>query len=270
MIITDQFAFIHLHKSGGTFVNKVICELFGSARIIGYHYPLKLLPKKYQHLPILGVVRNPWDFYVSYYTFQKYLINQFNAKYEKLSSTEYNLLIEKGIDPRNGIDILFDFVSQEGTLNFAETTENILKLGTTDSQLDKLLDIMPVELEHRGKLTPIQKEGFRGMNVTRNDLEEIRGTNEGLYTFLFKRMYGDGEVIYFAHMETLRQDLINFLENIGIKMTKPMEEYILKAQSENISQHRFYSKYYSEELKDLVQQQDSFVIKKFLFNFSYQ
>src|SRR5437879_4149254 len=65
MIVTDKFVFVHLPRSGGTFVSEVIRKFFPSAHEIGYHLPRTLLPAEYSHLPVLGAVRNPWDFYVS-------------------------------------------------------------------------------------------------------------------------------------------------------------------------------------------------------------
>ena len=67
MIVTDKFVFVHLPRSGGTFVSDVIRKFFPSAHEIGYHLPRELLPKEYSHLPVLGTVRNPWEFYVSWY-----------------------------------------------------------------------------------------------------------------------------------------------------------------------------------------------------------
>ena len=67
MIVTDKFVFVHLPRSGGTFVTGVIRKFFPSAHEIGHHLPRELLPREYSHLPVLGTVRNPWEFYVSLY-----------------------------------------------------------------------------------------------------------------------------------------------------------------------------------------------------------
>ena len=63
MLVTDKFVFVHLPRSGGTFVYEVVRKFFPSALEIGYHLPRSLLPKEYGHLPVLGTVRNPWEFY---------------------------------------------------------------------------------------------------------------------------------------------------------------------------------------------------------------
>lgn len=268
MIITDKFVFVHLHKSGGTFVGKTILELFPQARQIGYHYPITMIPPEFQNLPVLGVVRNPWDFYVSYYAFQKSLVAKFEAEKGHLSQREYQLLVDRGIDPRNGIDILFDVLSNEGRLDFVQTTTNFLNLGNSAEKLEELLELMPSELGRRGKSTPIQKQDFRGMNVTKNDLEAIRNTGEGFYTFLFKHIYGITTNIYFARMETLRQDLITFLQQVGIEINQSQQEFIQGAARENVSIHKNYISYYTPELENLVREKDALVIKKIAYQFS--
>ena len=44
MIVTDHCVFLHLHKSGGTFVNEFLMRFVPEARQIGYHLPRKLAP----------------------------------------------------------------------------------------------------------------------------------------------------------------------------------------------------------------------------------
>ncbi len=269
MIVTNKFVFIHLHKSGGTFVRKVILELFPDAQQIGYrHYSITMIPQEYQNLPVLGVVRNPWDFYVSYYAFQKSLVAQFEAEKGNLSEREYQSLVDRGIDPRNGIDILFDVLSNEGRLDFVQTTTNLLNLSNKAGRLDELLEVMPTELERRGKSTPVQKQGLRGMHVTRDDLEAIRDTGEGFYTFLFRHMYNFRKSIYFARMETLRKDLITCLQQMDIELNKPQQDLIWGAARENVSTHEKYLSYYTPELENLVRKKDALLINKFTYKFS--
>ncbi len=42
MIATDHIVFLHLHKSGGTFVNEGLLRFVPEARIVGYHLPRHL------------------------------------------------------------------------------------------------------------------------------------------------------------------------------------------------------------------------------------
>lgn len=72
MIVTDKFLFVHLHKSGGTFINQAILNHMPTAKRLGYHLPYRYCPDIYRKLPTLGSVRNPWGFYISFYHFQAY------------------------------------------------------------------------------------------------------------------------------------------------------------------------------------------------------
>jgi hypothetical protein len=70
MIACGRFVFLHLHRSGGTFVNECLLRFVPGAQLIGYHLPRSLIPAGMAALPVLGLVRNPWSYYVSWYSFQ--------------------------------------------------------------------------------------------------------------------------------------------------------------------------------------------------------
>ena len=70
MIVTDRLLFLHLHKSGGTFVNSLLMHCVPSARRIGYHLPYREAPQAFRDRPVVGTVRSPWAYYVSWYHFQ--------------------------------------------------------------------------------------------------------------------------------------------------------------------------------------------------------
>jgi hypothetical protein len=71
MIITDQFVFIHLHKTGGQTLNEIITSCMPNHRVVGYHYPRSMVPVNCTALPVVGMVRNPWAWYVSWYCFNR-------------------------------------------------------------------------------------------------------------------------------------------------------------------------------------------------------
>jgi len=84
MIVTDRFVFLHLHKSGGSFVNECLRRHWPGVREIGYHLPRSLVPAAFAQLPVIGLVRNPWSYYVSWYSFQQQR-SQPNALFQILS-----------------------------------------------------------------------------------------------------------------------------------------------------------------------------------------
>ena len=69
MIVTDRFVFIHLHKTGGQSINDAIASCIPGSRMVGYHFPCADIPAEASDLPVVGIVRNPWDWYVSWYAF---------------------------------------------------------------------------------------------------------------------------------------------------------------------------------------------------------
>ncbi len=73
---------------------------FPDARELGY-LPRSMLPAAHAHLPVLGFVRNPWGYYVSWYSFQR---------------------------QRPQPNLLFRVLSAAGTLDFAATIENMVQL----------------------------------------------------------------------------------------------------------------------------------------------
>src|SRR6476659_9482507 len=142
MIATDRFVFIHLHKSGGSFVNECLLRFFPAARQLGYHLPLSLLPAEYRTLPVLGFVRSPWSYYVSWYAFQS---------------------------QRPRPNALFRCVSDDGALDFEASVRNLVDIGNDPARLGRLLAALP---DHYAAA------GF-GLNLPRFALAPIGGSGLG-------------------------------------------------------------------------------------------
>ncbi|HEY7291232.1 MAG TPA: hypothetical protein VH583_15455 [Vicinamibacterales bacterium] len=65
MLITPWFSFLHMAKTGGSFVQEVLVAQYGDRVTVGYHDPWDRLPQCDQ--PVLMFVRNPWHWYVSWF-----------------------------------------------------------------------------------------------------------------------------------------------------------------------------------------------------------
>ena len=127
MIVTDRFVFLHLDKSGGGLVNESLLRFVLSARSIGYRLPRLLIPAENSHLPVLGFVRNPWSYYVSWYTFQAH---------------------------RPVPNPLFRMLSENGRLDFGATLRNMLDLGSGSPQLNAIIAQLPATYGKRGLNQP--------------------------------------------------------------------------------------------------------------------
>jgi hypothetical protein len=233
MLVTDKFVFLHLPRTGGTFVSHVITKYFPSAREIGYHLPRAALPREYAHLPLLGSIRNPWEFYVSWYHY-----HMANPGYSPLKN------------------FLFCCVSENRTLNFGDTIKNALELAASD-KVDSLIAALPESFDYDRKNIP---------NVTKSSMEEIRGSGVGFYTFRFNQIFGPPDGIFFCRSETLRRDLLAFFEGIGVA-SEALRADIMGEEKKNISDHAHYSRYYTPALAELVSIRDRQVIDRFGFRF---
>lgn len=229
MIVTDRFVYLHLHKSGGTFVNECLLRFFPAAKRLGYHLPRSLIPKQLSALPMLGFVRNPWAYYVSWYAFQS---------------------------QRAQPNALFRVVSENGKRDFSGTIGNLLALASNDAMLDRVLDDLPREYVNRG------------LNLPAFALEPIRGSGLGFYSYLYRYMYGEPDPsLFVGRTESLRTDLLHFLTRIGVEVSAPMRQFVLEQGPRNTSSHGAWREQYSAALAAEVASRDRHVTERFDYRF---
>lgn len=234
MLATDKFVFLHFPHAGGTFVYEIIKNFFPTAVEIGYHLPRSLMPKEYAHLPILGTVRNPWDFYVSWYHFQ---------------------ISNQGYSPSK--NALFCCVSEDRRLDFVQTIRNALDLGANEEKLNLLIQSLPAEFDFQKRRIP---------NLTREQMRPIRGSGLGLYTFRFNQMFGQLDEISFCRVEFLRDELLHFFDRVGVANDE-LRRFVLGLNKQNTSDHRHYTTYYPPDLAQLIQTRDHPLIERFGYVF---
>ena len=133
MIVTDKLVFIHLHRTGGRFIRRLLLKYQEDAQEIGYHFPARLIPSAFRDRPVIGFIRNPGDWYRSWYAF-----NRTHAQ-----------------------SALYRIASKEGTLGLNETITNLLYLGSEQPHYHHL-KMQVVDALPRSIL------GNRGAGITRN------------------------------------------------------------------------------------------------------
>lgn len=228
MIVTDRFVFIHLHKSGGTFVLSFLQQFESSAKMIGYHLPYRELPDEYHQLPVLGSVRNPWSYYVSWYSFQAAM---------------------ESPNP------LFRIVSDNRQLDFNATITNLVNLSESPARLDALQQSLPDHFRPRG------------LNLTRACIEPLRNDNIGFYSFMYERMYTGSREPRIVTMESLREELLDALPACGRELSDEEQRYIEQQPPTNTTRHGPFQDYYSDELRALIADKDRAVIERFGYSF---
>ncbi len=239
MIVTNHFVYIHTSRTGGTFLNKLILEHVPGARMRQYHGHLRDLPSEYSHLPVIGFVRNPWDWYVSMF-----------------------------FDYRRKQQFVYQIVSERGVLDFEATVSRFLKLGDNSAQSKSLLE----------QLVKAAPTSINARNPARHQLPGLRSEdfanypdNLGYYSWLFKLMY-ESEIDHRVHIgrfEGLRDETKRLLRIAGTPISSNIDAYLSEAGALNKSSRPMdYAEGYPPELERLVADKDKYLIDQFGYDFS--
>lgn len=72
MYVTKTHVFLHMNKCAGVFVKEMMKQMFPECEVAVYkHAPIRVCPSKHLGKRKIGVIRNPFDWYVSRYNFKK-------------------------------------------------------------------------------------------------------------------------------------------------------------------------------------------------------
>lgn len=224
MIVTDRLLFLHLHKSGGTFVNKLLIHCVPSAQRLGYHLPYREVPPPYRNRPVLGTVRSPWAYYVSWYHFQASRPKQ---------------------------NPLFQICSDHGQLGFDGTARNLINLSNDEKRLGQLHERLPETYRNVG------------VNLTKACVGELRERGLGFYSFLHERLYEGAAQPTILRMENLRQDLRAALLGLGHLPDERIERFLEDIPPLNVSEHEEPRSYYDGGLAQLVAERDRTVVERY-------
>jgi hypothetical protein len=227
MIATDRFVFLHLERTGGNFFSEFL-RLFIPGEELGYHAPRSRLPERYAHLPVIGFIRNPWDWYVSFY-------------YHK----------------RFRLDILRNDPALEN-LDFASATRALLHLGSDRPPFNEVkqgfVNLCP-------ELPPEES-----MGVTKSELQEFRDEGIGFYTWMVLRMFSCNrslDDVRFGRFENLVGEIARLLAGFDHEITDEMSAALRALENPNPTHHGHYSAYYDDELRARVARQDRLIIERF-------
>lgn len=239
MIVTNHFVYIHTSRSAGTFLNKLIMEQVPGARLIQYHGHLRDLPAEYVNLPVIGFVRNPWDWYISMF-----------------------------FDYRRKQQYVFQILSQGGSLGFHETVARFLNLGDGSDLscqlLARLQSLAPSDINAQ---TPrrVANPGLKS--------EHFRDYPPGMgyYSWLFRLMYKTerSHRVHIGRFEQVREEALRLFDETGTPITDEMRVYLKDSEPRNDSQRPvYYAEGYTPALRQLVAEKDRDLIAEFAYEFS--
>jgi len=201
---------------------------------VGYHLPRSEAPAELKALPAFAFMRNPWDWYVSWYAFNQ------------------------AAPQRNPI---FRAVSEGGEADFKETIHNLLHLGH------------PLHAAMREEITqalPETRENNFGSGITQKVMRGFTDPDAGYLTWLTRYMCftgGSPAGLRMGRMEHLREELPALLRDTGTEVTPALAQAIATAPAVNASSRRDYRNYYDDELKALVAERDWAIVESYGYEF---
>ena len=69
MFVEDRFVFYHVPKTGGTWLRKRLHREYDCVPHDYWHLGQSRLPREHWYKPAFSVIRNPWDWHVSWFHF---------------------------------------------------------------------------------------------------------------------------------------------------------------------------------------------------------
>lgn len=275
MIVTDHLIFLQLQKTGCTHVSRLLQEEFSGREVDGKH---RALPRRLMNdgRLIVGSVRNPWDWYVSLWTFS---CTGTGGPYHRTTAARSVIRALRDARVRR-------FVGwRSGVTGW---------IGASRSELDR-----PVERWRELQSDLDDAQSFRAWlklvldSRRRYDLFRDYGhsnvwTFAGLLTYLYELLYlRDNSVLYGTsgvhdldalaridekgnilgkaiRTESLEKDLLEALTLSGTRLTAQQVQRIEGAERTNVSGRKVHvASLYDPETRDLVAERERLIILKY-------
>lgn len=238
MLVSKSIVFIHLTKCAGTFVKRALADIDGPIVYRGrFHGCWDEVPDLYKNMPVITTVRNPFDWWVSWYHFMS----------------------EKGwFNP-----IALAAVS-DGHISFSEMMFFISQSLILGSRQARLVDEM-IEKQLKLKSSLVNDLNY-------DMIHKMRCHKMGILSWRFDHQL-EGlhkKNIFFVKQENLINDLIASMVWAGKKLSEKNETYLKGLSKVNASTIRDvkYQHYYSSELtKEIVAKLDKKIIDRFGYKF---
>jgi len=261
MIITDRFVFLHVPKTGGTFVTSILEELHSKTE--DYHFDtakendsdkhslLGAIPDKEINKPVLVCVRDPFDHLISMYEFKWWYEDKdgffLHKKVKEKFPSFPELSFEEFIYAINDWSIL-------NTAGWIEKNKNILiknNIGSLTMWYLPAIFYQPMNVVRNVKKFMF---GNPYRNVSSNiHIIHKENLNVGLHNFLSQMGYKSEDIEFIIGRDTIRPD----------SSERKNSEEFYNNHIENKGFLRDINEYYSSELIDYVLRKERAIFKLF-------
>ncbi len=275
MLITDEICYIELHKTGCTHTLNILSELFeDNFRIVSKHNTYDTLPSDvlegFEGKLKVGNIRNPWDWYVSLWT---YGCQKMGWLYSELTK-EYTFSGEHSYFGEEGIKF---FIKKTLGMEYARLDPEIWKKIYSDpfnfENFNSWLELVlsPDKFYIPGGYKKNKMSDFAGFFTWRY----LR-----LYTYRrkFLSIHSKEELLDYdrnenfmgliIRNEALDDGIIELAKKIDFDLDK-LNKILSKYQERTNKSERIrdYRKYYNDKSISLVSQYDSLIIEKYNYKF---
>lgn len=226
MHITKDFVFIHIPKTGGTAVTTTIKQEY---RRLKHTSPHESIHNVKVTLPILAFVRNPYDWYVSWY----HALQQ----RPKGSSVLFDLINTNNF--KRDLNTLFDIFEDGGVAWYKPAPHSNTEYANKDTFKQS------ADWNNCGLLAWHYHWQVFGNEPSQHDYSNVT----------------------IGKLETRTEDQLRFLKKLDI-LTPRAQELILENKRSNTSEHvPDYREYYDDALVERVLQKEQYIIDK--YNYKY-
>lgn len=244
MIIGDSFVFIHNPHTAGAFLRTAFKKMFPEANffeLTRWHQPIQKLSKRHWNKMKFGVIRNPWEWYVSFYKHQQPngpLLRFFlNGK----ENTFNNFLIQ--------------LLSKEFALDNKNKLFHPVGNPYVAPSISKLEYISNLDI---GFFT------YRYIYMFFDNYEDIFYKKTQFNLSNHDKLISLDEV---CKQENLVKDIINIFKKHNMFLNEKRQKNLMETKKENFTNHKPYKEYYSQDLVKLVENKDNLIIQKYNYKF---
>jgi hypothetical protein len=222
MLITKHFVFIHLQKTGGVFFRRLCREHLPADWIVrelaGTHAGRDRIPAEYAHLPAIAFIRNPWDWYVSWYHWETQYLGSGEREEPQSDTHAWSTLLGRG------------------SSDFREALTRACTRREGRRPWETVMQAWDVDL-----LTAIYgiKTGHHPPGAE-------------LPAAIAARIPAGVGTVDVGRFEHLREDFLSFLERHHVPAPAQFIEAVRTSPPRHARRRGAYAQYYDDELRELV------------------
>ena len=275
MIVTDRLVFLQLQKTAGTHIARLLVEEFSGRERFGKHRPLPPGFDPGERL-IVGSIRDPWDWYVSLWTFG---CRRRGGPFDRSTAPRsvWNALRDPGTRRVRGARAAITSRVLAARHEWARPASSWRRLHSDAADPRLFREWLKLALDSR-----------RRFDLFRDYGQSAVSAYAGILTFLYELLYlrdntalfdrrllpdlealirhdeANGVLGATIRTENLEQDFMDVLGKAGHALTPRQAERIENAEPTNTSdRRRALADFYDDEARELVAAREALIIRKY-------